>query len=161
MWIYIFSLTILTILFAEILSYLFHRFLFHKNILNDVRYYHRKHHIIEDDARHDYFIMFAVLIVLTVILIFAFAFVEISIFLALYLFLVAVIYFIINYYIHYSYHNPQSVLQSFFVFRWLKDYHQLHHNNAYCNYAILTPLADYLFFTENFPHYKNFCDKIV
>lgn len=161
MWIYLVSLTILTILFAEILSYLFHRFIFHKNIFYDARYYHKKHHIIEDDARHDYFIMFGVLIVLSVILIFAFAFVEISIFLALYLFIVALVYFAFNYYIHYSYHNPKSILHSFFLFRWLKDYHQLHHINARCNYAILTPLADYLFITESFPSYNNFCDKIV
>lgn len=155
LWIICFVLaTIITLIFAEIVSYLFHRFLFHKNYFTSVRYYHITHHKTCDDAWHDYMVMLLVLFFMAIITIVVTVYFSLSIYLAIYVLLLSLLYFTVNYYIHTAYHNTNHYFYKYTWFNYLVSYHNLHHENAKVNYSILTPLADYLFNTIQWPDYE-------
>ena len=147
-WIYV-LLFLITILFCEIVSYLFHRYLFIKTVIStSIREEHRIHHQSNDNAVHDYLVMLLVMLCVSLLLLVLLPYYPTIV---LYILLLTVVYFAINWYIHCSYHNENNFLHDYKPFQYLYNFHMQHHSNPQCNYGIVTPLADYLFATYQSP----------
>jgi sterol desaturase/sphingolipid hydroxylase (fatty acid hydroxylase superfamily) len=151
-------LCIVFVLLASLWAWVWHSIVCHKlsSYLNPVSKTHSIHHNNLEDAAHRDFSWVAAVLFSLALGLFVLYFILTSIFpkrqtfwilLCLSLWITAATIFLFQYYMHYSYHNPSSLLHDYQWFQHMTLDHYLHHVDDTCNYGITNHWMDYIFGT--------------
>lgn len=140
---------ILSVILAEIFSYIWHRFAAHQDYpVIGLHSIHKQHHNADllDQANGDFICIMALLIVTTIVMMFSSSLIS---FLSIMIYPLIASFFLLlwTWYIHAAYHTTGHWLENYHWFLEKRRLHFLHHTDPSKNYGIASHLGDVIFGT--------------
>lgn len=154
-----FMIIIIVIIIAQISAYFWHRIGAHTDLVGSkIHETHKNHHedTLDDKAHEDFYWAFIFLIGLYFLSAVLYQIKILNLSMSILLPSLFFFIFVLNWYIHQSYHTENHWLNNFEWFRQNKALHYQHHYNPKNNYDIVMPsIIDRIFGTYQYPTLEN------
>lgn len=151
MWWIVLACILLLLLAAELWAWCWHSMVAHGSRSTSVSTTHKKHHQDQDDMAHNDFSWIVVLLIFFALCLFVVYCIGVMLIptstpfwgaLVISLWITAFLLFLLQYYIHHTYHNLSSRWHNYEWFQHMTLDHYLHHMDESCNYGITNHIID-------------------